>query len=50
VDGVGAVEAEDGVEVDQAAALELGRLGVRQPDPGAVGLGEPVQAAADADD
>ena len=48
--GVEAVEAEDGVEVDQAAALELGHLGVGQLDPHAVGLGELVEAAADADD
>jgi hypothetical protein len=48
--GVDAVEAEDGGEVDQAAALELGGLGVGQPDPGAIGPGELGQAAADADD
>ena len=28
-----AVEAEDGVEVDQAARLELGHLGVGELDP-----------------
>ena len=33
VKGVVAVEAEDGVEVDQAAPLELGDLGVGQFDP-----------------
>jgi hypothetical protein len=50
--GVGrveAVEAEDGVEVDQPAALELGHLGERDPDPGAVWLGELVDLA-DGDD
>jgi hypothetical protein len=34
---VGGIQAEDGVEVDKAAGLELGHLGIRQlhsPDPG----------------
>ena len=34
VGGVEAVEAEDGVEVDQPAALELGHLGDTRPGPG----------------
>jgi hypothetical protein len=46
VDRVEAVEAEDGVEVDQPTALELANLGIRQLDPGAMGLGELVQLAA----
>ena len=50
VEGVEAVEAEDGVEVDQPAPLELSDLGVGQLDPGAVGLGELVQLAAEPDD
>jgi hypothetical protein len=45
MDLVDAVEAEDGVEVDQTAALELGGLGVGQLDPGTVGPGELVQGA-----
>ena len=44
-----AVETEDGVEVDEPAALELGHLGVRQPHLSAVGLGELVEATADRD-
>src|SRR5262249_43693743 len=47
---IDAVEAEDGVEVDQPAALELCDLGVGQLDPGAVTPGQLVEAAADADD
>ena len=46
----GGVEAEDGVEVDQAAGLELGHLGIRQlhlPGPGS--LGGAGQLAADRD-
>ena len=35
MDRVDAVEAEDGVEVDQSAALELGHFGEGDPDPGA---------------
>jgi hypothetical protein len=50
VDRVEAVEAEDGVEVDQPAALELADLGLGQLDPGAVGLGELVQLAAKPND
>src|SRR5262249_54532240 len=41
---------EDGVEVDQPAALKLRDLGVRQLDPDAVALGQLAEAAADADD
>jgi len=38
----GAVEADDGVEVDYAASLVFGDLGVRNPDLGGEGLaGEP---------
>src|SRR5690349_23785910 len=48
--GVVAVEAEDRVEVDQAASLELGDLGVGQLDPHAMLTGELVEVAADADD
>ena len=48
--GVVAVKAEDRVEVDQPAPLQLGDLGVRELDPRAVSLGELVQAAADGDD
>src|SRR5262249_61997261 len=50
VDGIVAVEAEDGVEVDQPAALKLRDLGVRKLDPNAVALGQLAEAAADADD
>jgi hypothetical protein len=49
MDGIVAIEAEDGVKVDQAAPLELGDLGVGELHPCAVGLGELVQAAADGD-
>ena len=45
-----AVEPEDGVEVDQAAALELGDLGIGQPDACAMWPGELVEAAAQGDD
>ena len=37
------------MEVDQAPALELGHLGIGEPDPGAVVAGELVQAAAQGD-
>jgi hypothetical protein len=47
---VDSVKAEDGVEVDQPAALELGHLGIRQPDLGAVRLGQLVQLTAQRDD
>ena len=50
VGGIEAVEAEDRVEVDQPAALELGHLGIGQLDPHAVLAGELGEAAADADD
>src|SRR6516165_2517871 len=49
MDGIVAIEAEDGVEVDQAAPLELSDFGVGELHPGAVSLGELVQAAADGD-
>ncbi len=45
-----AVEAEDGVEVDQPAALEFGHLGVRQLHLGSMLASKLGQAAADADD
>ena len=47
---VDAVEPEDGVEVDDAACLELGDFGVGEPDAGAVAAGEPVEAAPQGDD
>lgn len=49
VEGVIAIEAEDGVEVDQPAPLELRHLGIRELHPCAVSLCELVQAAADGD-
>jgi hypothetical protein len=45
VNRVVAVEAEDGVEVDEAAFLELGDLGIGKLHPCAVNLCEFVQAA-----
>ena len=50
VGGIDAVEAEDRVEVNQPAALELGDLGVGELDPDAVLAGELGEAAADGDD
>jgi hypothetical protein len=50
VAGDGAVEADDGVEVDHGPALHLGRLAERQPDPGrvdAAGAGESADVLAD---
>ena len=49
VNRVVAVKAEDGVEVDEAAFLELGDLGIGKLHPCAVNLCEFVQAAADGD-
>src|SRR5712691_11792689 len=50
VERVQPVEAEQRVKVDHAASLELGDLGVGQPQRCAVGPGEPVELAAGGND
>ena len=50
VGDVEAVEYEDGMEVDDSSALELGDFGVGEPDSDVAGAGEAVKAAPQSDD
>ncbi len=50
IGGVDPVEPEDGVEVDDAASLELGDFRVGEPDPDAAAAGETVEATPQRDD
>ncbi len=50
VDGVDAVEPEDGMKMDEAPPLVFGDFGVGQPDADAVGSGGLVELAAQCDD
>jgi hypothetical protein len=49
MDKIAAIQAEDCVEVDETAPLELGHLDIRELHPRAVSLCELVQATAEGD-